>query len=104
MTSYSGMFKWLPLFVTAAFCLVLLAWAASDVNGPDIDFDLNTQSGDYYNLLVDGFLDGHLSMKVPLEATGKLPVLMDASLYRGKYYMYFGVVPALFALDRKSVV
>ena len=104
MTSYSGMFKWLPLFVTAAFCLVLLAWAASDVNGPDIDFDLNTQSGDYYNLLVDGFLDGHLSMKVPLEATGQLPVLMDASLYRGKYYMYFGVVPALFAFAPYSLL
>jgi hypothetical protein len=37
-------------------------------------------------------------MKVPRTPSGELPVLMDASLYKGKYYMYFGVTPALLTL------
>ncbi|MEY2879947.1 MAG: hypothetical protein RLZZ15_2327, partial [Verrucomicrobiota bacterium] len=63
---------------------------------------------DYYNLLVDGFQDGHLHMKAEVPAAllnapdpydpAKRPpgiALHDASLYRGKYYLYFGVVPAV---------
>lgn len=60
---------------------------------------------DYYNLLVDGFQDGHLYMKVdvdpqllalrPEQRPGSAPYLLDASLYQGRYYLYFGVTPAV---------
>ncbi|PTX92597.1 phospholipid carrier-dependent glycosyltransferase [Opitutus sp. ER46] len=63
---------------------------------------------DYYNLLVDGFLDGQLSLKVnvppellavddPYDPAKRPPGLglHDASLYRGKYYLYFGATPAV---------
>ncbi len=63
---------------------------------------------DYYNCLIDGWLDGHLHMKVevpaallalpnPYDPAQRPPGvgLHDASLYRGKYYVYFGVAPAV---------
>jgi hypothetical protein len=63
---------------------------------------------DYYNLLVDGFLDGQLSLKAevpqalldsadPYDPAKRPPGLAkhDASLYHGKYYLYFGAVPAV---------
>ncbi|MEI6107478.1 MAG: hypothetical protein WCR49_10745, partial [Opitutae bacterium] len=63
------------------------------------------QQADYYNLLVDGFQSGHLYMKVtphpdllalpPEQRPGTAPFLLDASLYEGHYYLYFGVVPVL---------
>jgi hypothetical protein len=61
--------------------------------------------GDYYNLLVDGMVEGHLYLKVGVDPALLLPpaqrpagggdALLDASLYRGHYYLYFGVAPAL---------
>jgi len=66
---------------------------------------INGNQGDYYNLLVDGFLDGHLYMKAkvdpqllalsPAERPGTAAYLLDASLFNGRYYLYFGVTPAL---------
>ncbi len=60
---------------------------------------------DYYNLLVQGFRKGHLYMDVApdpallalpaKERPGYAPFLLDASLYQNRYYLYFGVVPAL---------
>ena len=94
----------LSTWITVSAVLMIFIWAGAESDHWPNAYTLRGQSGDYYNLLVDGFLDGHLSMKVPLEATGKQPVLMDASLYRGKYYMYFGVVPALFAFAPYSLL
>lgn len=69
------------------------------------DVRLDGPKRDYYNLLVDGFQQGHLWMdaqpdpellKLPPEARpGRAPYLLDASLYHGRYYLYFGVVPAV---------
>lgn len=60
---------------------------------------------DYYNLLVDGFQQGHLWMDAkpdtellklpPDQRPGRAPYLLDASLYRDRYYLYFGVVPGV---------
>ncbi len=54
---------------------------------------------DYYNLLVDGFEKGSLAMDVsvttPNGPDAPVPFLLDASYYDGKYYLYFGVTPAL---------
>lgn len=63
---------------------------------------------DYYTLLVHGWLDGHLHMKAdvpeallriadPYDPTQR-PTglgLHDATFYQGKYYIYFGVAPAV---------
>ncbi len=69
------------------------------------DLSLNGQKRDYYNLLVDGFADGHLYMKAepdprllalpPAERPGSAPFMLDASLYKDRYYLYFGVSPVM---------
>lgn len=66
------------------------------------------EQNDYYNLLIDGWLDGHLYLKVPVPAALlalKDPYdpkirpsglgLHDASFYQGKYYVYFGAAPVV---------
>ena len=69
------------------------------------DLSMKGQKGDYYNLLIDGFADGHLYMKrdpdprllaLPVaERPGTAPFMLDASLYQGHYYLYFGVTPVM---------
>ncbi len=71
----------------------------------------------YYDQLADGFLHGQLSLiekpSAELLALAQpydyhnregIPVLWDASLYNGNYYLYFGPVPALFAALVKAIV
>jgi len=66
---------------------------------------------DHYNLLVQGFLDGHLYLKAevpktladcpdPYDPALRPPGvgLHDASLYQGHYYIYHGVAPAVLLL------
>lgn len=77
-------------------------WTVKSTSAP---LELRGQKNDYYNLLVDGFLDGHLYMKVdpdpqllalpPAQRPGAAPFKLDASLYRDRYYLYFGVVPVV---------
>jgi len=69
------------------------------------DLNLRGQKHDYYNLLIDGFVDGHLYMKEdphpsllalpPAERPGGAPFKLDASLFNGHYYLYFGVTPVM---------
>jgi hypothetical protein len=61
----------------------------------------------YYNLLIDGFLAGQLHMQVephpelarlanPYDPALNAPYrLHDATYFHGRYYLYFGVTPAL---------
>lgn len=69
-------------------------------------WNFGREQNDYYNLLIDGYLDGQLHMKVEVpEALLKLANpydpgerppglgLHDASFYKGKYYIYFGAAP-----------
>ena len=68
---------------------------------------LGSQHYGYYNLLADSFLAGKLSLLLkPATELLRLPDpydpaangslrLHDASLYKGRYYLYFGPVPAL---------
>ena len=65
------------------------------------------REGDYYNLLVDGFRHGHLYLPVkpepellalenPYDPVANAAYrLLDPSLYNGRYYLYFGPVPAV---------
>ncbi len=97
----------IPWALVAATSLVIglvvafYLWTASS---PNVPFEFRGQKNDYYNLLTDGFLGGHLYMKVDphpdlLSADpairARAPFLLDASLYRGRYYLYFGVTPVL---------
>lgn len=91
--------------LVAVFLLVGLAdlWTVRSTREP---YHFGRPQHDYYNLLIDGWLDGQLAMKVDVpEALLQLPDpydprtrppglgLHDASFYRGKYYLYFGVAP-----------
>jgi len=61
---------------------------------------------DYYNLLIDGWRSGRLSMTIPPDprlvalpdpydpAQNRNFRLADASYYQGRYYLYFGPAPA----------
>ena len=75
------------------------------VKSTSAQLELIGQKNDYYNLLVDGFLDGHLYIKadpdpqllalLPEQRPGTAPFKLDASLYQDRYYLYFGVVPVV---------
>jgi hypothetical protein len=79
-------------------------WAAAP--GRSLFGALNGESC-YYNLLVKGFRSGHLSLGVepspqllrakdPYDPAVAVPFgIPDVSFYKGKYYLYFGVAPAL---------
>lgn len=90
----------------AAFALavsvIFYTWTVS-TTGYRLEFRGPKQ--DYYNLLAQGFRKGHLYMNAApdpallalpaSERPGNAPFLLDASLYRGRYYLYFGVVPVV---------
>lgn len=88
-------------------CSALYLWTASGVTSNDHSQD-NLQH--HYDYLVDGFLSGQLHLSVspskellaladPLDpAQNDRYRLGDASLYQGRYYLYFGPTPALLLL------
>jgi hypothetical protein len=71
-------------------------------------FGINGYTTEYYALLANGFLHGATSLPIqprpellalpnPYDSEASLPYrLHDASLYHGKYYLYFGPAPAVF--------
>ena len=88
-------------FVAVTFFYVTTAW----VGGPASNW--KGQTPEYYALLTDAFLAGQTSLLVqppaellalpnPYDPTrnGEFR-LHDASLYHGKYYLYFGPTPAV---------
>ena len=78
-----------------ALILFIYIWLGARGDQWRTSYEISGQKTDYYNLLVDGMLEGHLYMKVSPGPDGKMPYILDASLYHGKYYLYFGVVPAV---------
>src|SRR5271170_7732742 len=93
-----------PLWAALAACAALLFWIA---NGASV---LEREPGEawhHYEYLVDGFLHGHASLSVqpapqllaladPYDPAQNGPWrLWDASLYHGKFYLYFGPTPVL---------
>ena len=88
-----------------------IAWFYSYIGSPpQYALRFGEKNADYYNLLVEGFLSGRPSLKLEppaalkaladpydpaqREAVGE-GVLHDAVYYKGRYYLYFGVAPAL---------
>lgn len=89
--------------LVAVAAVALLVWTAGSTGIPE---NFRGRKTDYYNLLVAGFREGHLHMKVtpdprlgpgmPVEPPRPgAEILLDASYYRGKYYLYFGATPAV---------
>src|SRR5215216_196851 len=96
--------RWWILAVCAAIGWFYV-WTVRSSGEP---WHFGREQRDYYNLLIDGYLDGQLHMKVVVpEALFKLkdpydpgerPAglgLHDASFYKGKYYAYFGAAPMI---------
>ena len=84
--------------------LIFYVWTATA--GRD-SFGLHLNHSSYYSLLADSFLAGKLHLLVkprpellalndPYDPNQNGPYrLHDASLYKGKYYLYFGITPVL---------
>jgi hypothetical protein len=85
------------------FVLIIYLWFIS--LGP---WRSRGHTSDYYSRLTSAFLHGQLSLEQTPDpallalpnpydhkARKKVPVLGDASLYKGKYYLYFGAFPSL---------
>jgi len=96
-----------PLWAALAACALLLAWIANGAAALEGD---RTDAWHHYEYLVDGFLKGQTSLSVepapellrlrdPYDPARNGPWrLWDASLYRGRFYLYFGPTPALVML------
>jgi tetratricopeptide (TPR) repeat protein len=107
-----GKSRWMQCGVLGAVCaLVIGVYASAAHSGALESYSLNA-ADTYYNLLVQGFRAGQLSLKkeVPpglaqladpydpnanaLYRSGPYKML-DMSYYKGRLYLYFGVTPAL---------
>lgn len=100
-----------PIWAALAACTALLFWIA---NGAAIFEGDRGDAWHHYEYLVDGFLAGHTSLSVlpapellrlrdPYDPAQNGPWrLADASLYHGKYYLYFGPTPVLLMLPWKA--
>lgn len=86
------------------FAFMILGWLAKTGDAWSTGFMVTGQQHDYYNLLVDGMLDGQLSLKVDVTYAPPdnappprlpEPYLLDAGFHDGRYYLYYGAVPAV---------
>lgn len=94
----------IPRILLAYLVFMFYHWT---VTAGFISFNFGRDQGGYYNLLIDGFLKGQLNLPLdprpellalpdPYDPTLNAPYrLHDASLYKGKYYIYFGPAPAI---------
>ena len=82
-----------------------MVWLGIFRDGWKEAYSFTGRKDDNYAQLARGFLAGHLAMAVPvdprllsadLNVRRQANYRLDASLYHGKYYLYFGVVPAVF--------
>jgi len=100
---------WLTGLPAVVLVLIVYTWLASI--GTWTDWPSNST---YYDRLATAFRHGHLWLDLKPdaallalpnpydpEARRGLPFLSDASLFRGRYYLYFGPVPALVLLIAK---
>jgi len=97
----------LALLATGIVLVLGLAWLGSRSDDLGNAYPVTGGQHDYYSLLVHGFQKGHLYMDVAVDSRytsgdpkvqRKADWLLDASLYKGHYYLYFGVVPAVLLL------
>lgn len=104
--SARGRYGWLERVVLAALVGLIGWFNLWTVHSNGEPWHWGREQDDYFNLLIDGWLDGQLHMKVdvpeallklkdPYDPTLRPPGLglHDASFHRGKYYLYFGAAP-----------
>jgi hypothetical protein len=94
--------KWSTL---TAVLLVLLAMVWLAGRGDEWrNWYGDEQTDDYYNLLVAGLREGHLYVKADVDPgllspdpkiRAQASYRLDMSLYHGRYYLYFGIVPVV---------
>jgi tetratricopeptide (TPR) repeat protein len=101
-----------PAVILGAACALVVAVFWASAHSGLIELLGGAASRSHYNLLVEGFQEGRLSLKRavppglallgdPYDPAANQPyryapyVLHDLSYYRGKLYLYFGVTPAL---------
>jgi tetratricopeptide (TPR) repeat protein len=99
---------WVQRGILGAICvLVIGVYACAAHSGIPISGSLSA-AGNYYNLLVQGFRAGQLSLKKeappglaqlanPYEPSAHISYqeVGDISYYKGKLYLYFGITPAV---------
>jgi len=95
-----------------AVCVLVIGMYAYTAPLGRLEASISNPPDMYYNLLVQGFRDGHLSLKKevppglarladPYDPAGNgfyrnaVPGISDLSYYRGRLYLYFGITPAL---------
>ena len=96
--------RWARWAVLGAVCALVIGFYAWSANSGVLELMGSGAHDSFYNLLVHGFRDGHLSVnRVAPPELGDPPRfqwegnygLDDLSYYKGKLYLYFGVTPAL---------
>lgn len=98
----------LEAVLLALVCLALAWFYVWSSRSNNERWKYGREQRDYFNLAIDGWLDGHLYLKVdvqpemlaladPYDPATRPPGigLHDASFYKGKYYVYFGMAPVV---------
>lgn len=98
------------LLLALAACTAAAFWIADGVRPWAGD---RTNAWHHYEYLAEGFLGGHtylsidpapelLALRDPFDPAANAPYrLWDASLYHGRYYLYYGPAPALILMPWK---
>jgi hypothetical protein len=102
-----GRRPWMERAILASVCALVLAVYLLAAHSSIPRSGRMGAADNYYNLLVQGFRAGQLSLKKEVppglvqladpydpEAHAAYPVF-DMSYYKGKFYLYFGVTPAV---------
>jgi len=102
--------RWMQVGILAAACVLVIGVYAYTAQSGYVVSSSPNAADSYYNLLVQGFRAGQLSLKkeVPsgLEqladpydpAANSHYDVLDTSYYKGKLFLYFGVTPAVVLL------
>ena len=105
-------FLWVQHAVLGAACALVIGIYMYAAHSGGMESSVSDPANTYYNVLVQGFCDGHLSLKreIPLglaqltdpyDPTANVSYrsvsyrLHDLSYYKGRLYLYHGVTPAL---------
>jgi tetratricopeptide (TPR) repeat protein len=99
--------KWTPYAILAGACALVFGVYVCTAHTSYLASASLNAADSYYNLLTQGFRAGQLNLKKsvppsfarladPYDRAANSPYgLLDLSYYNGKFYLYFGVTPAL---------
>ncbi|MES2696857.1 MAG: hypothetical protein V4773_25540 [Verrucomicrobiota bacterium] len=100
---------WAERVLVAAVCVLVGWFYLWTVQSNARPWNFGQEQRDYYNRLIDGWLKGQLHMKLevpealkqlenpydPANRPANIGALHDASFYKGKYFVYFGMAPVV---------